>query len=433
MKQIFIINDKTENKISFYHLACFLVVLPYDLFYSEIILISFGLHTLIHAKRENLENIFSKSVLVPTSLYLLGLVSMLYSADIPEALNLATRQLAILLFPVLFAISNLDLKKYTMNLVYIFGFSCTITILYLYFDAIHTILYFKLPLASLFRLIFMNHNFSIPIGIHATYLSVYTAFALISFLYLLVSQKQLKHKWIYVVAAAILFGGLLQLSSRSVFIAFLIVMNLVFPLLVFNGKKRLQAFLATSLISVGLLVLIYSVDSFKTRYISDLKVDLTDHVKIIENIEPRVARWDVMFELIKRSPVIGYGSGSETRLLKEKYFEKGLYNSYLNEFNAHNEYLSILIKTGIIGLLLFLYILYFGFASAIRRRDVLFLSFMVIIAVVSLSENILELNKGIFFYAFFFSLFLWKKNRAKGENSMEAGGEPGNPGSLNLV
>src|SRR5204863_3505039 len=98
-------------------------------------------------------------------------------------------------------------------------------------------------------------------------------------------------------------------------------------------------------------------------------------------------------------------------------FEKGLYISYLNEFNAHSEYLSILIKTGIIGLALFIYTLYFGFMSSIRNRDILFLSFMVIITIVSISENILDLNKGIFFYSFFFPFFLWsdhgRENRDK--------------------
>ena len=126
----------------------------------------------------------------------------------------------------------------------------------------------------------------------------------------------------------------------------------------------------------------------------------------MENTEPRLARWNAIAELVKRSPVIGYGTGSEKKLLKEKYFEKGLYISYLNEFNAHSEYLSVLIKTGIMGLALFIYVLYFGFASALRNKDILFLSFMVIIAIVSISENILDLNKGIFFYSFFFPFFL---------------------------
>lgn len=433
MKNVFFINDITENKISFYHLACFLAVLPFDFFYSEIILISFALHTLLHAKRANLANIFTKPVGVISSLYLLGLVAILYSPDIREAVNVATRQLAILILPVLFALSNLDLRKYTMNLVCIFGFACTLTMLYLYADALHTIFYFKLPLTSLFRLIFMNHNFSAPIGIHATYLSVYTAFSLISFLYLVVTKKALQQKWVYVVATVILFAGLLQLSSRSVFVAFLIVINLVFPFLLFKGRKLVRIFLTTSLISVALLLLIYNIDSFKTRYINELKVDLTGHFKIIENTEPRLARWNGIFELIKRSPIIGYGSGSEKKLLKEKYFEKGLYNSYLNEFNAHNEYLSILIKTGVIGLILFLYVLYFGFASAIRTRDILFLSFMVIITVVSLSENILDLNKGIFFYAFFFAVFLGKERLQTVKNTVAEVSKPGNPNNLNSV
>ena len=119
-----------------------------------------------------------------------------------------------------------------------------------------------------------------------------------------------------------------------------------------------------------------------------------------------MARWEAILEIIKRSPLIGFGQGSEIQLLKEKYFQKKLYISYLNEFNTHNEYLSILMKTGILGLVLFLFVLYFGFASAWNKRDPLFLSFILLIVIVCISENLLDLNKGIFFYSFFFSLFL---------------------------
>jgi len=58
MKEIFFIQDTVENKVSYYHLAFFLVALPFDYFYSELILISFGLHTLIHVKKEEFRNIF---------------------------------------------------------------------------------------------------------------------------------------------------------------------------------------------------------------------------------------------------------------------------------------------------------------------------------------------------------------------------------------
>ncbi len=427
MRQLFLIDDTITNKISYYQLACFLAALPFDLFYSEIILISFGLHTILHVRKDRVKNIFGKPVLILTSIYLLGLVAILYSPDKQEGINVATRQLAILLFPVLFALTDLDLEKYRLNLMRIFGFACTLTILYLYIDAVHTIFYFHLPLSSLVTMIFMNHNFSLPIEIHATYLSIYTAFSLLVFLFLIFSKQDTKQKWVYIIAALILSAGLIQLSSRAVFVTFLVIINLAFPLFLFRGRKRLLVFLGASFISAMTLLLIYNMDSFKERYISELKTDLTNNVKIIENTEPRLARWNGIMELVKKSPVIGYGSGSEKELLKEKYFEKGLYISYLNEFNAHSEYLSILLKTGIIGLALFIYVLYFGFAAAMRRGDILFLSFMLIIAIVSVSENILELNKGIFFYSFFFSVFLWKDGAKKGETGIILTGKTGNP------
>ena len=298
--------------------------------------------------------------------------------------------------------------------------------MYLYADAVRTILYLHLPLSSLFSVMFMNHNFSIPIHIHATYLSVYTAFSLLSFLYLFFKEQRRFQKWIYIIAALILSAGLLQLSSRAVFIAFLVIINFIFPFFLLTGRKRVIFFFTASLISAITLLAINKVESFKTRYITELKTDLTDTVMIIENTEPRIARWNATLELVKKSPFIGYGTGAEKELLKEKYFEKGLYISYLNEFNAHNEYLSMAIKTGVLGLALFVYVLYFGFAAAFRKKDILFLSFMIIITMVSVSENLLGLNKGIFFYSFFFSLFLIGSGDAINKQISSIKDEPGN-------
>ncbi len=406
MKNIFFFEDTVANKISYYHLASILIVMPFDFFYCQLIFISFALHTLIHAQKINLKNIFTLPVLIIISICLLGFAGILYSEDKDEGFSMATRQWAILLIPVLFSITNLNLEKYKLNLVCIFGFGCTVTILYLYADAVHTISYFNMPFSSLFTLLFMNHNFSMPIKLHATYLSCYTALSLLAFLYLLFIKKDLQQKWLYIISAVVLSVGLIQLSSRAVFIAFLAVVNLAFPFFLFHGKKRIIFFLTASLISIAVLLMIFKVDSFKTRYISELKTDLTNNVKIIENTEPRLARWKILIGLAKRSPVVGYGTGAERKMLKEKYYEEGLYISYLNEFNAHSQYLSILLRFGIIGLALFIYTLYFGFAAAVRKKDIVFLCFLVIIAVVSVSENYLDMDRGIFFYSFFFSLFL---------------------------
>ncbi|HSZ85613.1 MAG TPA: hypothetical protein VK787_06260, partial [Puia sp.] len=57
----------------------------------------------------------------------------------------------------------------------------------------------------------------------------------------------------------------------------------------------------------------------------------------------------------------------------------------------------------------------FGFYTAIKYRDILFLGFMIIIGITSISENILETNKGIFFYSFFFSFFVFANNKLSSE------------------
>jgi hypothetical protein len=53
--------------------------------------------------------------------------------------------------------------------------------------------------------------------------------------------------------------------------------------------------------------------------------------------------------------------------------------------------------------------------------------------VVSLSENILDLNKGIFFYGFFFSVLLMQSKSRSIENKATDIGEAGNPERLITV
>ncbi|MGC4100703.1 O-antigen ligase family protein [Ferruginibacter sp.] len=414
MRKLLFIEETTANRISYYLLLCFLIALPFDFFYSELLLICFGLHTIIHVESPSWKNIFSTRVLTLVAVFIVGLLGILYSSGRSEGFNVSGRQSAILIIPVLFAISNINLENYRLNLVCIFGFTCTITVLYLFASALSEIRSLHLSYSSLFTARFMNHRFSLPIKLHATYLSMYVTFSLLAFLYLLFTNKELRYKWIYIFCCIVLAVGMLQLSSRAVFISFLVIINLLFPFFVFKGKKRWLFLTCSLFISAATLFAIEKTDSFKERYISNLKTDLSlsGEQQLVEDAEPRFARWEAIMQLVKASPVIGYGSGSEKELLSKLFFDKKMFVAYLNEFNAHNEYLSFLIKTGIVGLALFLFVLYSGFKTAFQNKDILFLVFLGIISMVSLSENILDVNKGVFFYSFFFSLF-FINNKAK--------------------
>src|SRR5258705_5023486 len=212
MRTIFTIEDSIENKISYYHLALFLILLPFDRFYSQLIVVSFLLHTLIHITKQRIRSIISWKNLLLCSVFLLTALGMAWSHDNAQALKDLQRQLAILLFPLLLSATGLDLQRYKKKLLIIFGITCIVYILYLYADAIHILLYDHLPLRYLISPAFMNHNFSEPIGMHATYMSLYVALAMASFLRFLLQEKNKKNRKAYLAAIAILSAGLLQLA-----------------------------------------------------------------------------------------------------------------------------------------------------------------------------------------------------------------------------
>ncbi|GAC1450024.1 MAG: hypothetical protein NVSMB7_12190 [Chitinophagaceae bacterium] len=159
-----------------------------------------------------------------------------------------------------------------------------------------------------------------------------------------------------------------------------------------------------------LITCLLSIDVFRNRYVTQLEEDLHEHTGISDR-SGRIDRWNAAMYLVKKHPVAGTGSGSEIPLLRNLYFERKMYAAYLNSLNAHSQYLSCLINTGIIGLLVYLGTLGWGLWQSIKNRDILLLAFIILVIVVSLSEDILDVNKGIFFYAFFFSFFIMSQNK----------------------
>ncbi|MEO8853205.1 MAG: O-antigen ligase family protein [Ginsengibacter sp.] len=417
MKKLFFIDDTPGNKISYYLLAFFLIALPFQHFFSEILLTCFAVHTLIQLKRSKLTALKNKTVWIIASIFFLNLITIIYSNYPSEGFKDVDHQLGILLFPICLAVTNIDFSKYKLSLLKMFAFTCTATIVYLYFEAFRVIHYFHLPFFSIVSKHFINQNFSAPIGLHATYLSMYVTLSISTFFYLFFLHRGNKN-WKYIFLAIILFAGLIQLSSRAVFICLPVIIIFAIPAMLLKGKKRLQFSVGAFIAFLLIILAITNIDSLRERYINELENDLTENGVTPDLSKTRAARWNLELRLISKSPFIGYGSGSEKYILKDKYFENKFYVSYLLELNSHNQYLGFLINAGVFGLLLYLYILYFGFATAIKNRDFLFVSLLILITIVSISENILNVNKGIFFYSFFFSFFLLIPPKGKSSSSV---------------
>jgi O-antigen ligase len=405
MKQLFSTKDTIADRISLLHLVFFAAVLPFDRLYSELALISLLIHTLIYLRKENLRGMMQPSFLIGTAgIYLLTCLWTIGSPYQQQAFFEWEIQLAFLLFPIIFSVNPIDLQKARAIIFPAMGFSCTVTILYLYAAAFRVIFFYHLPATAIFSDAFINHNFSLPIGLHATYFSLYIGLSLMAFLLRVLYSKEKTLRVLFICSIPVMAAGLIQLSSKSVLIAVCLLLLFVLPLQLAR-RKRIVFLTGSLLIGVILAGLVSVNSSFRNRYLRDFLSDLSLTVQNPQQLAPRAVRWQTGWELIKTAPFAGHGSGSEIALLKEGYFQHHLYNAYINELNVHNQYLSFLIKMGIPGLLVYLLVLVNAYRQAIRRKDLLFICFLVMISIVSFSENIFDVNKGIFFMAFFFTLF----------------------------
>ena len=409
MKKVFFIKDSTENTISYFHILFFLVSLPFDRLYSELILISLLLHTLIFFSKAQLR-LLNLDTLLLSSAFIVTLLSLPYAIYFNRGLDVAGKQLAILLFPVVLTLTRLHLAAYRNRLLLGFTIGCTLTVLYLYADAFHIILFNHLPVKKLFSAAFVNHNFSLPIAMHATYLSMLLAMAIVWMLLQLLTGTQNKNPGWLLCCLLICFAGVIQLGSKAVLLALIIIICAGFPLWVVQKEKRKNFLLVVLPAIAMLMIMLLYVDAFRNRYLQTLERDLQTRQQF-EMQNGRLERWKAAAELVKKTPLLGTGSGSEIPLLRNLYYEKKMYAAYLNSLNAHNQFLSFLINNGIAGLAIYLAALFWGCKSALREKDNLLLSFLILILSVSFAEDLLDVNKGIFFYSFFFSFLLLSQKR----------------------
>jgi O-antigen ligase len=402
VRKIFNIEDSFANKMSYYLVLLFLVSLPFDSFYSRVILIGLATHTAFHIKNRWFVELSKKDIYVLTSLYFLSLICFTYSVNVGEGGFDLTKELGILVFPLIFAFTTLDIFKYKNRFLFAFSLSCLVAVIFLYTKAFQVIIYFHLPFSFLFSESLLNQHFSQPLDLHATYFSMYLGVALIFLVNELNGSRSITVKTFFGILILVLIAALIQLASRSVFISMCIIM-FTYPFFVLRTNKRLLFILFVLLILSGAIIFIRNNEFFYERYMTDLKHDLNPN----RSDGGRAARWAAIKELIIKRPLLGYGTGSETQILKAKYLEKKMYTAYSLGLNSHNQYLGYCLRSGLIGLVVYLLALFFGFYQVVRRRDILFFGFLVIVSIVSFSENILDVNKGIFFYSFFFSFFVY--------------------------
>lgn len=407
VRDLFQTDDKAEQ-MRFGLLLLFAATLPFDMLYSSLILIVFFVATLVDVRREKWK-LIPRQVYIFQAIFFLALLGYAYSYKKSSANFLIERQLSILLLPLFLPLAISSNAHRTNLLLGALAYSTAIAICYLFAKMVWTITFeLKLPLfKTMLSGAFFNHQFSRPLNIHAGYLALYVSLSVLYFVHYCTNKENERYRYLALLPIMMLLAGLFFLAARNTIIATLFILIFVFPF--FKIKKKLR-YISICLLSLTAIVFVVnSVPYLRERFFTELITDINPMKKggyvNFNSAEPRVERWQGAWELIKRSPVIGYGTGDEILMLKTEYIKRGLFISYLEEFNAHNQYLSYLIKNGIVGLMIFLAAFAMYMYYAIKRKDFLYTSFLLLLLIGFYTENILDANKGIFFFAFFNTVF----------------------------
>ena len=236
-------------------------------------------------------------------------------------------------------------------------------------------------------------------------------FSVISFifcaeLYFLITNK--KYKTIYLSAAGFLLLSIFLIASRSAIILVLIALTSILWKTL-ESKKRNRALL--TVMAVALLAFLGSYNlSQRFLYIED---DFREsYIEKVKTHEPRYLIWKSALTIFNESEnkISGLGFGKTQELLRKEYKQinpERKRNWFLDrDFNTHNQYLDLLISTGILGLVLFL--VFLGIL-AIKAKDSIYnLNLLIVLILFMCIENSFHRTFGVFVFALILAIILKK-------------------------
>ena len=112
------------------------------------------------------------------------------------------------------------------------------------------------------------------------------------------------------------------------------------------------------------------------------------------------------FYIFKKHPYAGTGTGDIKHAFEQAYIETQNPLPAQYRYRAHNQFLTAAVTFGLPGLLLFLLCFVVPVKRALQRQNRFFVLFAALAAVSMLSEDTLETQIGVTFFALFFFVFL---------------------------
>jgi len=241
--------------------------------------------------------------------------------------------------------------------------------------------------------VFDRDIFSNLFDIHHTYISM---FLLVVINYLLINLSSQKiNKAILILFSIIILASITTiyfLDSKASIIIFIILFVIHFSAEL--SKKKAPWFLA-ALISIFIMFMLFN---------NKINVDYQSAFGF------RLQIWETSLNVFKNNVIFGNLNLPEKDLLNYHHFLNGEYYFMDSDLNCHNQYISILMRFGVFGFVIFTLLAFniFKYKNAKTNKLLFreFLGFGLITLSIFFIEDILSRHHGILFFTFFYNYYL---------------------------
>ncbi len=398
-----------NEKVFLWLISLILITLPLKHITNSILIIITFIYIII-GFISNIQGItlkINKVSFAFVSIYLLSVISLLWTIDINDSLLGLSQKLSYLILPAIFALGP-QLNSNSVNTIYKY-FSYAITVYALYCFMIGFYHFFTNGNNDYL----FYHKLSEPLNsINAIYMSSFTAFSLLFFFFKNIIQK------IDYICLFILSVFLVLLSSKIIIgtILGIIVVSAFF----FKTEKKPSKTIKYLFLVILLLATIFLSKNILNRFDNEIKKSHLNEVLTKSEFGQtyywtgsglRLFQIRIFSELFKEDGFLltGYGIDASQKKLKQKYMEYNLYPGFYHH-NFHNQYIQIFAELGIFGLLVLLSIFIYCFKKAYKNNNIFFLLFITLIAILCLTETFLWRQRGMVFFITVTLLFLEKTN-----------------------
>lgn len=361
-------------------------------------------HIILKSKFNFIEN---KFLLISWGLFLIKIISLIYTDNYKNGFFDIEKTLTFLIFPYIFYVNKESIN--VKNSLFCFSISVvfflTTNFVKLYFHNPIELIHYQEESGFNIRMAF--HDLY---GIHPTYFSIYIIFVV--FVILNSLKKITFINTIYFILSIFLVFIVWVLAARIVIIATIII-ALTISILKFK-KSFILYYLMSFFVIVGSMFIAYKyTPSVKTRFL-----EVVYSPKVIPRINEQMNATNIRIGIIECTKEViqqmnwltGVGIGDTQDVLNTCYKVKEFApNFYIENYNFHNQYIQYFVGLGIIGLLLYFIMIMFPLYIGYKRNSILLISLAMLMLITSSTECLMGMQKGIVFFGFMINLLLIKE------------------------